>query len=117
MQRPGKNGGARLASVHPSLGADSAASRVSLGDPVVPVCVPCGEGKNPRRQLPRHVRPEQLHQLLQSLHVQVRERECQNLASSLTRQRLQLSEAFRAFRNKGLTPFGCFGTFQDRSRV
>ncbi len=74
MQRPGKNGGARLASVHPSLGADSAASRVSLGDPVVPVRVPCGEGKNPRRQLPRHVRPEQLHQLLQSLHVQVRER-------------------------------------------
>jgi len=91
--RPGKNGGARLASVHPSLGADSPASRVSLRNPDIPVRFPCGEGKDSRRQLPRHVRPEQLHQLLQSLHVQVREREglCVNLATSLHRQRLCLS--------------------------
>lgn len=79
VQRPGKNGGARLASVHPSLGADSPAARVSLRNSDIPVRIPCGEGKDPRRQLPRHVRPEQLHQLLQSLHVQVREREREGL--------------------------------------
>ncbi|KAK1787888.1 hypothetical protein P4O66_016368, partial [Electrophorus voltai] len=69
--RPGKNGGARLESVHPSMGENSQAPCLSIRNTAILICVSRGKGKIQGWELPGHVRLEQLYKLFQSLHLQV----------------------------------------------
>lgn len=66
-----KHGGARLESVHPSMGKNSQVSRLPAGNTAVRIRVSRGKGKIPGCELPGHVRPEQLHKLFQSVRLKV----------------------------------------------
>lgn len=68
-----KHGGARLESVHPSMGKNSQVPRLPVRNTAVPVRVSRGKGEIARCELPGRVRPEQLHKLFQSVRLKVRE--------------------------------------------
>lgn len=68
-----KHGGARLKSVHPSMGKNSQIPRLPLRNTAVRVRVSRGKGEIPRCQLSGHVWLEQLYKLLQSVRLKVSE--------------------------------------------
>lgn len=69
--RPGRDGGARPESVHPSLGENSQAARVPAGHPAVSVRVPRRAGEGSGSGVSGDVRLEHLHQLFQSVQLKV----------------------------------------------
>lgn len=66
-----KHGGARLESVHPSMGKNSQVPRLPVRNTAVRLRVSCGKREISGCELSGHVRPEQLYKLFQSVRLKV----------------------------------------------